>query len=300
MPVRYERPISHAAYMSRRLALFALFLFVIGVGLHRFGPFETPSFFAILLLSGLLAAIAVYMAIIGLAMLWNRGARGGKSAVHALVLALPPLMTVALGYYFYRESPPIYDVTTDVAQPPDWPDEVKADQSWLGPRQQATPIDRALQAAAYPGLTGRRYEGGLDRIYAAARAVALDAGVLIETEKGAPGNELMELPDGKTDPDAAVPDALDNIPVPAPRPAIEDLDPNKMGADDAYIQGVQRSTVLGLREDIVIRMHEEAETTLVDVRVAARYGHHDFGAGERLISRYLKALDAALLGVAGG
>ena len=49
----------------------------------------------------------------------------------------------------------------------------------------------------------------------------------------------------------------------------------------------------------MIRLREEAETTLVDVRVASRDGDRDLGAGVAYIERYLRALDAELLGIAG-
>ncbi|MNL88500.1 hypothetical protein D3C87_2182490 [compost metagenome] len=49
----------------------------------------------------------------------------------------------------------------------------------------------------------------------------------------------------------------------------------------------------------MIRLREEAETTLVDVRVAARYGPRDLGIGADIAQHFLTALDAELLGIAG-
>jgi hypothetical protein len=297
MPVRYERPVSHSAYSARRLALFSLLFFTVALVLHRFGSFETPLFLAVAAVACAVTVIAALMACVGLSMLWRYGARGGAASAQAILASLPLLGATGWMVKDYLETPPIYDVTTDVNRPPQWLEEIQVDQSWLGQRLPPGQADRLLQQASYPGLTGRRYEGGLDRVYAAARQVALDMGVRITLEKGGPSDDLRLLPTGQTNEPAA--DAPDVVPVPEPRPDLEEF----LAAaqpQDAFIQGAQRSMIFGFRQDIVIRLHEEEETTLVDVRVAARYGRHDLGGGAALISAYLKALDAALLGLAGG
>ncbi|MDH6268480.1 hypothetical protein M2360_003886 [Rhizobium sp. SG_E_25_P2] len=297
MPVRYERPVSHSAYSSRRLALFSLLFFVVALVLHRFGSFETPQFLAVAAVAAAVTGVATLMALLGLSMLWRHGARGGAASAQAILVSLPILAATAWMAQDYSDSPPIYDVTTDLSRAPQWLEEIRVDQSWLGPRLPPGEADRLLQQASYPGLTGRRYEGGLDRVYAAARQVALDMGVRITMEKGGPSDDLRALPSGHPNEPAA--DAPDIVPVPEPRPGIDEL----LAAaqpQDAFIQGAHRTMLFGFRQDIVIRLHEEEETTLVDVRVAARYGRHDLGGGAALIAAYLKALDAALLGLAGG
>jgi hypothetical protein len=274
-----------------------MLFFVVALVLHRFGSFETPLFLAVATIACAITVIAALMACVGLTMLWRHGARGGAASAQAILLSLPLLGATGWMVQDYLETPPIYDVTTDLIRPPQWLDEVKADQSWLGPRLPPGEADRLLQQASYPGLTGRRYEGGLDRVYAAARQVALDMGVRITAEKGGPSDDLRELPSGAANGPAA--DAPDIVPVPEPRPDLEEF----LAAaqpQDAFIQGAHRTMIFGFRQDIVIRLREEVETTLVDVRVAARYGRHDLGGGAELAYAYLKALDAALLGLAGG
>jgi hypothetical protein len=301
MTVRYERPVSHSAFYSRRLALLGFVVFVMAWALHRFGPLETPLFLAIVLVCILLAATALYLAVLGLAMLWSKGARGGKASAQALVLVILPLVPLALGVPRYFDRPAIYDISTDLLDPPKWINEVKADQSWLGPRAEPGAQDREAQMIAYRGLTGRRYEGALDRVYTAARKVALARAIVITDEHGAPEGALDEFPpvDPKAAKEEAVPDVLDNVPVPLPRPDYEETPDQQAPIGDASIQGVHRTLVFGFRQDIVIRLREEAETTLVDVRVASRYGSHDLGSGAALIDNYLHALDAELLGIAG-
>jgi len=46
-----------------------------------------------------------------------------------------------------------------------------------------------------------------------------------------------------------------------------------------------------------LRLREETETTLVDIRVASRFGPHDLGTSASLAEAYLLALDAEMLGI---
>jgi len=299
MTVRYERPVSRAAYIGRRLAIFSFFLFAAAWGLHRFGPLSTPSFLAIALAAALISAFAAYLAVIGIGALWFKGARGGKASAAALFFSVLPLAAFAYGAANYVNLPPIYDVSTDVVTPPDWLEAPAADQSWLGPRRAPTVADRQAQVTKWRDLTGRRYDGALDRVYTAARKVAVDQGLDIRFERGAPELALQEIPESEVGKEEAVPDALDYIPVPIPRPEDQTPEDNSLPPGDPSIQGEQRTFVFGFRQDVVIRLKEELETTLVDVRVASRYGDRDLGSGVAYIERYLRALDAELLGIAG-
>jgi len=299
MTVRFERPVSRAAFLSRRLAVFAFLMFVAAWGMHRFGPFGTPSFLAVALAAGVISALAVYMALLGIAALWFKGARGGKASAAALFFAILPLSSFVIAGVNYVNLPHIYDVSTDLANPPQWLEPPPEDTSWLGPRNPVSAADRQAQLAKWRDLTGRRYEGALDRVYTAARKVAVDQGLAVRFERGAPELGLQELPaDRQNKPDDVVPDALD-VPVPMPRPEKFDEVESALPPGEPSIQGEKRTLVFGFRQDVVIRLREETETTLVDVRVASRYGDHDLGSGVAFIERYLRALDAELLGIAG-
>lgn len=299
MTIRYDRPVSHAALLSRRLGLFALLLFVVVVGAHRFSLMPTPYFVALVLLSAAFAALAVLFAVIGFVRLWQVAARGGGASVKGLLCALPPLMLVAWGTYDYLRYPKLYDITTDVADPPPWIAPPLADQSWLARPAVVGDADRITQLAAYPGITGRRYNGALDRIFEAVEKVNAQSRIVIRHGDGVENAtaDPADLP-AKPGEDEGVPDSLDSVPVPLPRPSLPE-DRVLIGqVGDVLLQGETRSLILGFRFDVMIRLREEAETTLVDMRVVSRYGPHDLGYGAAIADDYLKALDAELLGLA--
>ncbi|MCO6177399.1 DUF1499 domain-containing protein [Ciceribacter sp. RN22] len=303
MTIRYDRPVSRSAFLARRLGRAAAILLVLVVLLHRFGPLTTPDFVALVLASAVPAALAVPLALFGLWRLWKVGALGGVAAAKALLYAALPLGLVAFSAFQYMTRPMLYDVSTDPVDPPAWITVPAAKQQWLE-RPPVTPAMRQAQAGAYPGLTGRRYEGALDRVHQAVLKVAELTGLTVTASRGHEllQPELAPLPQGRDAPATAPAETIPDVgPVPLPRPAPQELavaePPEPVGT--ARVQAETRTLVLGLVFDVMIRLREEAETTLVDIRVSSRYGPHDLGIGDLIAEHYLHELDAELLGVAG-
>lgn len=296
MTVRFVRPVSHSAYAARRLGLSALVLFVIATLAHRFGPLTTPDFLSLTFLAAAIAAVSVPLSLVGLTRLWQVGAEGGVAAAKGLFYAAVPLGVVATGTLFYYTLPPLFDISTDIVDPPTWIAEPNAKQQWLPRPATTTPADRRAQFAAYPGLTGRRYEGALDRVYEGVQKAMLSARISVTRREGVEliAPDIAERP-APEDEQAPVPD-LAPIPLPRPEPSLTTVFGN---AGDVLLQGEARTLVLGLRFDLVIRLREDAETTSVDIRVASRYGPHDLGMGEEIAEDFLDRLDTELLGIAG-
>lgn len=302
MTIRYDRPVSRSAFLARRLGFFAAGILAIVILAHRFGPLTTPDFVALVAISTVPAALAVPLALIGLARLWQVGALGGVAAAWALFYATLPLGLTGWAAARYLDRPPIYDVSSDLADPPQWLRAPAARQQWME-RPPVTSVTRDAQYSAYPGLTGRRYEGALDRVYEAARKVADANGFSIIAERGQEFAvpEFQPLapaaPAGTADPNAEP----ESVPVPLPRPEPELAAPSVPPEPEGTVrlQATTRTFALGLPFDVVIRLREEAETTLVDLRVASRYGPHDLGIGAEIAEHYMHALDAELLGIAG-
>lgn len=300
MMIRYERPVSQAARWARRIARLACGIFIAAVLAHRFGPLVTPHFAALIVLSTGLALFAVLLAVIGFVRLWQVAAVAGVASFVAVLYAVLPLAAAGYGLAEYLEKPAIYDVTTDTAAPPSWINPPAADQGWLKRPAQVTPQDREAQVIAYPALTSRRYDGALDRVFQGVKKVASENDIRITAQEGIE-NADPDLEDKVVKPDAAAGEvAPDDIPIPLSRPDIETEEaiPGRR-ASDILVQGEWRTPIAGLRYDVLIRLREEAETTLVDMRVAARYGAHDLGIGAAFADQYLHALDAELLGIAG-
>lgn len=310
MTIRFDRPVSHAARAARLIAAFALVLCGVTLIGHRFAPLETPYFVLLMLISAGCAAVAVLLALIGLVQLWQHAALGGISAAKAIIYAALPLAIFVFGAERYWTRPQIYEVSTDLSDTPEWLVTPDAKQIWLPPRHLVTQQEREAQFAAYPALISRRYEGAADRVLEAVRKVARDSHITIVKAEGAdvadpngaakPRRRSQPAPAGATQDDSAVSDMPDVVPVPTPRPFRDSVADLIRQNTNVLLQGETRTRIFGFPCDVLIRLREEAETTLVDVRVASRYGQDDLGVSAGMADSFLKALDAELLGIAGG
>ncbi|MFL0693421.1 MAG: DUF1499 domain-containing protein [Agrobacterium tumefaciens] len=310
MHIRYDRPVSRSAFLARRLALFSLGLLLIVVLAHRFGPLSTPDFVLLVLASAVPAALAVPLALLGLARLWQIGALGGVASAWALIYAALPLALPGYGYYLYVTKPKLTEVSTDLADRPAFVSLPNVPQHLL-PRPALPANAGEAQLSAYPGLNGRRYEGAIDRVYEAVRKVATENRLVVTAsrgeEYGLPALELRPTTESpiESEPEGAVPAAQDALPESGPLPTARPEPSLLLPLDDgepegtARLQFATRTLVLGLPFDAVVRLREEVEMTLVDIRVASRYGPHDLGISDRIAEDFLHALDAELLGIAG-
>ncbi|KQV68127.1 DUF1499 domain-containing protein [Rhizobium sp. Root1220] len=303
MAIRFDRPVSSAARFARRFGAFALVLCLAALVGHRFVGLVTPYFVLVLLVSAGFALLAVLLALVGLRSLWLTGAEGGLDALRALIFAALPIAIGGFAIERYFALPAIYDVSTDLVSVPEWLKPPDADQIWMKRPPAVTAGDRDKQSKAYPELTGRRYDGAIDRVLEAVKKVAKQSGIRITRANGdsGPNPDLEDRPVPQPQPDdGAVADAPEAVPVPTPRPYDDDVAQLIRRANGVTLQGETRTLALGLRFDVIIRLREEAETTFVDVRVASRYGPADLGFSADIAEDYLKALDSELLGIAGG
>jgi uncharacterized protein (DUF1499 family) len=164
---RFERKTSGAALWSRRIALFSLVLFVVSALGHRRGLVDTFGFLWILLLVAALAVLALLLVAASFRRVWSRGDRGGGAALVAVLvsgLVLAPFGVTVVRSFLY---PRLSDISTDLVDPPKL---AAAGAERHGHMNPVRPISRekaALQIAAYPGITGRRYNASPDDVLSA-------------------------------------------------------------------------------------------------------------------------------------
>jgi uncharacterized protein (DUF1499 family) len=68
---------------------------------------------------------------------------------------------------------------------------------------------------------------------------------------------------------------------------------------EVTIGAVAKSFVLDLPVDVAIRVSDDGDTTLVDMRSASRYGRHDLGDNAARIVAFLAELDQQIAGQVG-
>ncbi len=72
--------------------------------------------------------------------------------------------------------------------------------------------------------------------------------------------------------------------------------PASVGQPQITVNAVASSFVLELPADVAIRVSDEGDAALVDMRSASRYGRHDLGDNAARIERFLSELDQEVAG----
>jgi uncharacterized protein (DUF1499 family) len=146
----FDEPPSQLAIWARRLAIFAVVVAVLAIGIEQWGGLETIPMLVTFGSSLALAFLALIIAGAAFVMLWINGGPGAGAAVTAAVIGLLLLgYPVYLGYLAYT-LPAIKDITTDPIDPPKF--EVVA--RLRPPNTSAYPglVTAELQKDAYPDV----------------------------------------------------------------------------------------------------------------------------------------------------
>ena len=249
-----EEPYSEAALWSRRLAVFSAAVGLISVALARSRSVDYSATMAVFSAALLIACTAILLASTGAVVIWRTGRRGVGVICGACLVA-----GAVLGYPSYLLAqairlPPISDVSTDLVNPPSFSRSAAA----LAARADVT--HRELPTAVRDAQR---------RAYPDIQPIVLDLQAdetwrLVERALAARGWRIVEeTPPG-----------------------------GRMGL--GHIEAVARSRLMGLPDDITIRIRPLADQTRIDVRAASRYGRHDFGENAALIERFSDELQTQL------
>ncbi len=251
-----EEPIVATAIWSRRLALFAIALSLIAVGLVRSGTAELSASMSVFAFAILSACTAVLLAGAAAATIWTTGRRGMGMAtigvmLAALVLAWPAFLVVKA-----ISLPMLNDISTDINDPPYFSRSAKA----LAGRNGHAPVEieterRRPQARAYPNVQPITLDLEADEAFALVLKAAAALGWEI-IDQVAPGG--------------------------------------RRGEGDGRIDAVQRTLIMRFPDDLTIRVRPLAGQTRIDVRSVSRYGRHDFGVNAKRIETFANEMQSQL------
>jgi Protein of unknown function (DUF1499) len=149
--LRYYEHQSQKAIWSYRIAILCVLVFAGTFVWHRFFGLPTPL--ALKIFGGAILASVISLTLSGaaLANIWNRGSLGAVRASFALLLSLLVLAIPLWSLPRLLEGPRIYDVTTDVANPPAYDRIGKIRQGQANPVHYEAAF-APLQKAAYSDI----------------------------------------------------------------------------------------------------------------------------------------------------
>jgi hypothetical protein len=256
----HSEPDSRLAIWSLRIALFALVAAFLAVIIVRSGMLEIKPALATFAGALGIAVIALLLALAAFAVIWFEGLGGISQALGAMALSL-----LLLAYPLYLATkasrlPWIHDITTD---PIDWPRYEKLAPLRSGDANPAAyaGLDAAeQQRAAYPDIGPLGTNATPQAAYRAAYAV------------------MSRHKDSFLAPYWRVIDAREPMP----------------GRRDGRIEAIAYSSIMGFRDDVVLRVRAEPDGARIDVRSSSRYGTFDFGTNAARIRRLMNDIEEAI------
>lgn len=247
---------SRLAGLALSLAFFAALVTAYSAILIRLRAVEASAAFPAFLAGLALAALAAALSIAAMAVVWRTGRTGGVRAVFALAVAALTLAGPAYVAGSRIAAPALVDVSSDLADPPRF-DRAARDRAAadLAVPTAIPPAQAAVQRAGYPDIVTLRLPLPPDEVS------NLAAGVVEER-----GWRLLG-------------------PTSYPRG----------GGPTGRIEAVARTPILGLADDVTIRIRAdgEGEGSRVDMRSASRFGTRDFGANAARVKAFFADLSAA-------
>jgi uncharacterized protein (DUF1499 family) len=243
-------PLSMRAVWARRLGWFAAAVTLIGVLAMRFALLPYHQGAVVLGAGAAVALLAFALALAALTEIWNIGARGLRQAMVGFLLSLALLAGPASLGVRAMTTPALNDISTDLADPPNFS------------RARAALVARA---GVVPAASSAAMRAAQRRHYGDIKPLELDL----------PIDEALPV----------VNSVIENM----GWRVVARQEPSRRGGP-ARIDAVQTSLVLRLPDDIAVRVTPLLERTRVDIRSVSRFGERDLGGNAARVRQFLAAL----------
>ena len=239
---------SFFARWTSRIAVFSAVLLATAIFLHRLFSLPTPIAENLTRVAFIGAGLSLVMSVAATVGIWRSGRPGTARVVFAILVSLGLMLWPLIFLPKYDGLPSINDVTTDMNNPPPFVEIAKLRAPGTNPVDYPGPAFARKQLAAYPDIKPIEIDRSTDEVFELAVAAAKRLKLEIVHQ---------EAPD-----------------LGAGRPGL--------------IEIADRTLILGLYDDVAIRVAGTGQHARVDVRSASRYGSHDLGRNADRVRVILK------------
>jgi uncharacterized protein (DUF1499 family) len=248
-----SEPVSSLATWARNLAVFAVVAVVVSIIIVRFDFLEMKPALATFFGGLAIAGLSILFGLAGFAAIWQNGSRGMARILLAFLIDGAILAYPAYQALLYRKLPHIYDITTDPIDPPRF--------DALSRLRTGDGTNTAVYAGLYSAEQQRRFYPDIEPVeleIPVDRAYAI-ARQLVIKRKWTVIDEREPQP------------------------------PRRIGR----IEAVARTPIMGLREDVSIRVAPDGDDSRVDIRSASRYFDSDLGSNAARVTKFIDDLNTA-------
>src|SRR3954466_16125861 len=249
----HPEPVSGLATWARRLAVFSAVAAVVSIIIVRFGFLEVRPALATFFGALGCAVLSILVGLAAFVAIWQNGSRGMSRILLAMLIDVAILAWPGYLAWQYRKLPAIHDITTDPIDPPRF--------EALGRLRGGD----GANPAAYAGL----YSAELQRAtWPDIEPVDLDLPVQRAYEI------TLQLVNRR-------------------KWLVIDERPPQLPRRIGRIEAVARTPVMGLREDVSIRVSPDGEGSRVDIRSSSRYFEADLGSNASRVMKLIEDINAA-------
>ena len=241
---------SFFARWTSRIAVFSAVLLATAAFLHRIFGLPTPIAENLAAVAFLGAGVSLLMSIAATVGIWRTGRPGTARIVFAVLVSLALMLWPLVFLPKYEGLPNINDVTTDTVNPPPFEEIAKLRQPGSNAVAYSGTKFARKQLAAYPDIKPIEIDRPADEVF------------------GLAGEAVKRL-------------KMDVV-----HQEVPDLDAGRPGT----IEIADRTLILGLQDDVAIRVSGNEQHARLDVRSASRYGGHDLGRNAERVREILKEI----------
>jgi uncharacterized protein (DUF1499 family) len=239
---------------TSRLSLFCVGLVLVALPLHQLLLLQTPTLLTILKGAFAGAAVAIGLGLLATVGIWRTGEPGTARVVFGIAVSLALLAWPAFTALTAMDLPEITDVTTDTQAPP-----------------------------PFTNLGKQRVDGANPAAYNAARFASVQAATYPDLKPLAIGRSTEEAFE-------VVVEALKKLKIKIEHEQL----PNARTGQPGFIEAIDRTTIIGFRDDVAIRVSGDARQARIDLRSASRYGGHDLGRNAKRLRDMMREIQIRL------
>ncbi|VIO70672.1 hypothetical protein CI1B_33260 [Bradyrhizobium ivorense] len=248
-----EEPFSGLATWSRNLAIFSVVAVAVSIIIVRFGFLEVKPALATFFGALGCAALSILIGLGAFAAIWQNGTRGMGRILLAFLIDAAVLAYPGYLAYQYRKLPRIYDITTDPIDPPRF--------EALARLRTGEGTNPAVYAGLYSAEQQRRAYPDIETVE-------------------------LEIPvDRAYEATLRLVHRRKWLVIDERAPQL----PRRIGR----IEAVARTPIMGLREDVSIRVTPDGEDSRVDIRSASRYFDTDLGSNAARVKKLIEDINTA-------
>ncbi|QOZ24428.1 DUF1499 domain-containing protein [Bradyrhizobium sp. CCBAU 51753] len=248
-----EEPFSGLATWSRNLAIFSVVAVLVSIIIVRFGFLEVKPALATFFGALGCAALSILIGLGAFAAIWQNGTRGMGRILLAFLIDAAVLAYPGYLAYQYRKLPRIYDITTDPIDPPRF--------EALARLRTGEGTNPAVYAGLYSAEQQRRAYPDIETVE-------------------------LEIPvDRAYEATLRLVHRRKWLVIDERAPQL----PRRIGR----IEAVARTPIMGLREDVSIRVTPDGDDSRVDIRSASRYFDTDLGSNAARVKKLIEDINTA-------